>query len=119
MKAILSALITTLAFADPDVAWESLGQFKITNPAFLTVTKFQNSNPFLLTSSFAAIGAGHIWVVPDVTEAITNGDVSSLKPVKLETVKKFNWPNDVAVVPHDVFGFNAIVVPDGFLVPGH
>ena len=23
------------------------------------------------------------------------------------------------VVPHDVFGFNAIVVPDGFLVPGH
>lgn len=29
------------------------------------------------------------------------------------------WPNDVAVIPHDVFDFNAIVIPDGFLVPGH
>jgi hypothetical protein len=31
----------------------------------------------------------------------------------------FQWPNNVKVVPHDVFGFRAIVVPDGFLATGH
>ena len=27
------------------------------------------------------------------------------------------WPNNIAVVPEDVFGERVIMVPDGFLVP--
>jgi len=30
----------------------------------------------------------------------------------------FKWPNDMNIIPHDVFGVNAIDVPDGFLPPG-
>jgi hypothetical protein len=43
-----------------------------------------------------------------------------MKPVQLK-VGKFQWPNSVQVVPQEVFGpyVRAIVVPDGFLVPGH
>lgn len=55
--------------------------------------------------------------MPNITEAVKAGDVSKLKSVELNT-PNFQWPNDVKVVPHDVFGQNAIVVPDGFLVPG-
>lgn len=42
-----------------------------------------------------------------------------MDPVKLDTGHvKFQWPNDIAVIPQDVFGERAIIVPDGFLVPG-
>ena len=56
-------------------------------------------------------------MVPNVAEAIKSNTVPKLAPVKLDT-PSFAWPNNVQVVPHDVFGERAIVVPDGFLVPG-
>ena len=63
---------------------------------------------------------GNVSIVPGVKEAVKAGDVSSLNPVELDTGKvKFTWPNDVRVVPHDVFNKRAIVVPDGFIPPGH
>ncbi len=31
----------------------------------------------------------------------------------------FKWPNKVSPVPEQVFGGRAVLVPDGFLVPGH
>lgn len=30
----------------------------------------------------------------------------------------FKWPNEIKVVPKDVFGSKSIEVPDGFLPPG-
>lgn len=62
------------------------------------------------------MSSGHIYVVPDVKDAVHAGDASSLKSVKLNT-PSFEWPNNIEVIPHDVFGERAIVVPDGFLVP--
>jgi hypothetical protein len=56
--------------------------------------------------------------VPDITEAVVAGDVSDLKQHKLKT-PGFEWPNDVQVIPYDVFNNRSIIVPDGFLVPGH
>ena len=63
------------------------------------------------------MGKGHIYMVPNIRDAVNAGDVSSLDPVELDT-PSFEWPNDIMVVPQDVFGERAIVVPDGFLVPG-
>ena len=114
----VSALLATVAMAAPDVAWTSIGHFKLDHPAFPTVTSYADSESFLLCSSFQAIGSGHVYVVPDVADAVKAGDVSTLVQHKLDT-PGFAWPNDVQIVPEDVFGFRAIVVPDGFLVPGH
>lgn len=118
MKSFAATLLAGAAMAAPDVAWTSLGHFKMDHPAFPTISNFQGSEKFLLCSSFQAFGNGHVYVVPDVSEAVKSGDVSSLQQHKLST-SAFQWPNDVQVVPEDVFGFRAIVVPDGFLVPGH
>lgn len=113
-------MLAAVAFADPDVAWESIGRFKMNKPAFPNISKYSDSDPFLLMSSFKAFGSGSIFVTENITEAVKAGDVSNLDSVKLDTHGfEFQWPNDVKTIPEDVFGFRAIVVPDGFLVPGH
>jgi hypothetical protein len=60
---------------------------------------------------------GAVYVVPDIKDAVIAGDASTLSAHKLDT-PKFEWPNDVKVIPNDVFYKRGIVVPDGFLVPG-
>jgi len=54
-------------------------------------------------------------MVPNITDAVKAGDISTLKPVQIDT-PKLKWPNNIQVVPMDVFGERTIVVPDGFLV---
>ena len=56
-------------------------------------------------------------MVEGVTEAVKAGNIGTLKTHKLDA-PKFSWPNNVEAVPSDVFGERAIMVPDGFLVPG-
>jgi hypothetical protein len=117
MNTFTAALLAAVTIATPDVAFESMGTFKLKNAAFPTVTKFEDSEKFLLCSSFGALSSGAIYVVPDISEAVTNDTVSKLKSEKLKT-PSFEWPNDVQVIPQEVFGYRAIMVPDGFLVPG-
>jgi len=109
--------LAAVAAAQADLDFTSEGQFKVKNPAFINVGKFDGSEDFLLVSSFGAMSSGHIYMVPGVKDAVVAGDVSSLEPVQLDT-PKFKWPNNIEVVPQDVFGERTIVVPDGFLVPG-
>ena len=71
----------------------------------------------MIVSTFGVMGSGHIYMVENVKDAVIAGDAGQLKPVKLDTAK-FQWPNNIQVVPNDVFEERAIVVPDGFLVPG-
>ena len=118
MKAFTASLLTALAAATPDVAWESLGHFKLHHAAFPHVTKFEDSDPFLLCSAFSAIGNGDIYIVDDIAAAVQSGSVKNLASHNLY-IKHLQWPNDVKVVPYDVFDQRAIVIPDGFLVPGH
>jgi len=114
------AFLLACALASSDVAWTSMGQFKISHPAFLSVTKFNDSDEFLLVSSFVPFWWGGVYVVPNIKEAIKSDSVESMQPFKLNQ-GSFLWPNQVEVIPGDVFGngTRAIVVPDGFLVPGH
>jgi len=105
------------AMATDDMDWTSIGQFKLKNAAFPTVSNYgDGSDDFLLVSSFGAVSSGQIYVVPNINEAVANNDVTALEPVELDT-GGFVWPNMVKVVPMEVFGTRAIAVPDGFLVP--
>merc|ERR1719183_1945266 len=116
-------MIAGLAAAVPDVDWESMGKFSIKNPAFVDITSFSDSDPFFLVSSFSGApwGGGKVMVVPEITEHITGNDVKKMKEHNLNVGVDMQWPNDVKVIPDGVFdkGTRAIIIPDGFLVPGH
>lgn len=76
----------------------------------------------MLVTAFAGApwATGNVSIIPGIKEAVIAGDVSGLKGTELDTDKiSFKWPNDAKVVPQDVFGSRAIVVPDGFIPPGH
>jgi hypothetical protein len=122
MKTIFaSALLAAVSVATADVNFTSMGTFNLKNAAFPSVASFGDApeDKFLLVSSFGALSSGAVYVVPSIKAAIVNKTVSQLKPVSLPLHRtNFQWPNDVKVVPFDVFGQRAIVVPDGFLVPG-
>jgi len=116
-----SALLAAASVATPDVNFTSVGTFTLKNAAFPSVASFADApeDKFLLVSSFGAMSSGAVYVVPKIKDAIVNKTVSKLSPVDLPLHKtNFAWPNSVEVVPFDVFGLRAIVVPDGFLVPG-
>lgn len=122
MKTIFSlAVLGAIASAEMDVNTTSIGRLNIEKPAFMHVTSYARSEEFLLTSSFKAFGSGAIKVVPEVRDAIVHNDLSTLKVYDIHTDVSFKWPNDCRVVDEGVFapGTRSIVVPDGFLVPGH
>lgn len=115
---LATASVSVSATKSDDVNYVSLGKFSVKNAAFIEVEQFEDSEPFLLVSSFGAFIGGQIYVVPNVAAAVSNADPSTLRPVNL-SVPDLLWPNSVATIPQDIFGGQrAIVVPDGFLPPG-
>ena len=117
MRFTAFATAIVCAIATPDVAFHSMGKFDLMHAAFPAVASFEGSETFLLVSSFGMFTPGSVYVVPNLKEAITGNTVSELKSIRIDT-PNFIWPNVVEVIPHDVFNQRAIVVPDGFLVPG-
>ena len=121
VKSLLCSVFAALATAQEDLDITSIDKFKLKHAAFVNLGKFDDSDEdFLLVSTFSGspTAKGHVYMVPGVKEAVVAGDVSDLDPIKLDT-PSFEWPNDINVVPFDVFDERAILVPDGFLVPGH
>ena len=116
-KSFAIAALAAKASADYDVEFTSNNLFKVKNAAFVNMGKFEGSDEdFLLVSSFGVMSSGEVYIVRGVKDAVMNGDVSDLEPTLLDT-SSFKWPNNVEVVPYDVFNERAIHVPDGFLVP--
>ena len=72
----------------------------------------------LLISEFGAFSSGKVAIIPKIGEAVASKNFGNLQSQVLSD--QFKWPNNIGVVPQDVFGagINAIVVPDGFLPPG-
>lgn len=97
VKTLLSSAIAALASAQIDLEFTSNNQFKVKNAAFVSATKFEDSEDFLLVSSFGAMSSGYIYIVPGVKDAVVAGDVSNLEAVKLDTAK-FEWPNNIQVI---------------------
>jgi hypothetical protein len=52
MRAFAAALVAAISSATPDVAWESMGHFKLSDAAFPTISQFKGSEKFLLCSAF-------------------------------------------------------------------
>ena len=117
-KALASAALTALASAQVDLEFTEQGEFKIHNAAFININSFEDSEDFMLVSTFGPVTYGDVYIVPGLKEAVVAGDISTLQSYKLD-VPHFTWPNNIAVVPQDVFGERAIHVPDGFVVPMH
>lgn len=97
---------------------EYLGQFTVPGgAAFLKVNSFGNfSRPDLFVTTFFVnpFSRGRVSILKNIGEQIRN-----LPNVKVETVAtSLWWPNDLNVVPYQIFGGNYIWVADGFLVPG-
>ena len=125
MKQFTLACIAAVssAFTVGDIEFTSIGTFKQKEAAFIQMTSFEGSEEFLMFTAFSGTpwAKGSVSIVPGVKEAVVGNDVSGLEGTKLDTGDiSFKWPNDAKVIPADVFdGQRAIVVPDGFLVPGH
>ena len=116
-KALLSAALAGVSVAQKDLVFTSQGHMKMKKPSFTNVGSFEGTDDFFVIASFGPLTSGSISMVPGIKDAVIAGDASVLSSVKLDT-GSFEWPNNVEVVPSDVFGERAIVVPDGFLVPG-
>ena len=116
-KIYATAALAAFASAVEDLELTSYGKFKVKNAAFLNTGKWDDSEDFLLASSFGAMSSGHVYMIPGIKDAVNANDVTSLDAVKLKT-PSFEWPNNVSQVPYEVFNERAIMVPDGFLVPG-
>jgi hypothetical protein len=72
----------------------------------------------MLISSFGAFSSGKVSVIPNIGDIVKSGQYVGVRANII--ADQFKWPNDISVVPSDVFGssINAISVPDGFLPPG-
>ena len=118
----LSTLVCLLLFSSSTlstkVGYKLRGTYKTTNPAFLD---FENGRgkDLLIHSSFGPLSSGKVWVTPSISQYVKENRIEDIKPV--EIASGFQWPNDVKLVPDEVFGTSAnyFVVPDGFLVPFH
>ena len=89
MKSLILSSLAAIAAAQEDLTFTSQDHFKLKHPAFINLGKFNDSEDFLLVSSFKAMGNGDIYIVPNVKEAVKAGDVSQLDPVKLKTHQSF------------------------------
>jgi len=84
--------------------------------SFVNIDKYEDSEDFMVVSTFGPLVTGHVYVVPGLKDAVVAGDISTLQSYKLDT-PGFEWPNNCEAIPMDVFGERAILVPDGFLLP--
>ena len=117
VNSLLAATFAGLAAAQVDLDFGFESKFKAKHAAFINMGKYEDSEDFMLVSSFGAFSSGHVYMVEGVKDAVVAGSAHDLETVKLDT-PDFKWPNNVETIPFDVFGERAILVPDGFLVPG-
>lgn len=105
-----------------DVVFEPIGRIRYRTPSYLEVAKW-GTEDFLLISEFngSPWRSGSVAIAPGLKDAVVAGDVDDVKAVRLDPSPwKFESPNNAKVVPDDVFaGVNAVLVPDGFVIPGH
>ena len=93
-----AAAVLAVVAASSDVNTASIGKFSLKNAAFPNIEQFEGSEEFLLVSSFGALSAGAVYVVPDIKSGVANNNVKNLESVKLNT-PDFEWPNVVRTIP--------------------
>ena len=105
-----------------DVVWEPIGKIHYRTASYLEIAKW-GTEDFMLISEFngAPWRSGSVAIATGLKDAVIAGDVNDVEAVKLDpSPYKFESPNNAKVVPDDVFaGENVVLVPDGFVIPGH
>jgi hypothetical protein len=113
-------LAAALALAVPEASASgpearSLGTIQVGKPAFLALVPFQPGEaPTLVISSFRMFGRDTVRTVPAVGEFLE--DLGAVRPTLL--TDRITWPNETDWTPGSIFGFDALTVSSGFLVPG-
>jgi len=108
-----------------DVDFTSLGRIrkKLDDVSYIQLGNFNGEDYLMATENAAAPWSdGSISIVKKIKEAVVDNDVSQLKAKKLDTSPyKIQWANNAKPVPDEVFndGVPRLLVPDGFLIPGH
>ena len=118
------ACLVALASANlaGDTEFDSLGKIDFNLASYIQLGKFGDED-LLLAAEFSGnpFADGSVALVKGIKDGVINGNVGDLKAVTLDTSPyKLQNPNRADFVPEDVFpGEYAIMVPDGFVVPGH
>ena len=95
------------------IGYRPLGNISISRPSFVRVLpcgSATKSNSLWVTQ-FAALKAGQVTVIDNVTQYYPNFSSAKYTVVASD----FKWPNFISVAPAEIGDY--IVVPDGFLVP--
>ena len=102
-----------------DVNFKQLGRVNFADLAYLSVDKFGQED-FMLLSQMDVGNGACLGIVPGLKTAIQSSDSSSLQAYSLDSSPyTFRSVNKAQKVPSNVFpGEYAILVPDGFLIPG-
>ena len=77
MRTFFASALAAAAMASDPTSFTDAGQFKIKHPAFLTVSQWEESDPFLLVSSFSGVPGSHgsVQIVSDLQPAVQDGTV--------------------------------------------
>ena len=92
------------------------GKFYSYGPAFMSITKFHDSEKFLMFSSFGAFSYSRIYIVPSIKKKIQQ-DITNIKPI--EITNDFTWINFPEVIPYEIFQNRSLLIKDGFIPPFH
>lgn len=98
------------------LSYKPLGNFSITNSAFVNAKRFNSSYPydlFITTFTGNPFEDGGIYYVPNIAQQLTS--FGSINPTMIDSNI---WPNEAAPVPYEVFNKPVLAVGSGFLVPG-
>eukprot|EP01100_Stratorugosa_tubuloviscum_P002123 TRINITY_DN1484_c1_g4_i2.p1 TRINITY_DN1484_c1_g4~~TRINITY_DN1484_c1_g4_i2.p1 ORF type:complete len:218 (-),score=106.43 TRINITY_DN1484_c1_g4_i2:717-1370(-) len=109
---ILLSLITLIVCQS--ILPRSLGSFDAHKAAFCGVAVWETTGVDLLFTSFQAFRNGAVYHVPSIADVYQLPQ--TIKPLTVSS--KLTWPNEVSQIPKQVLGFEALAVPEGFLVPG-
>ena len=122
LEACIACDVTSEKCTVGDVDFESIGRIHYRTASYLDLGSWGGED-FLLIAEFngAPWRSGSVAMATGIKQGVIDGDMSSVETTTLDPKPyKFENPNNAKVVPDDVFsGVNAIMIPDGFVIPGH
>lgn len=115
----LMLMACVVGYSGATTPLQKVGSFAYTHPSFLSVfpTGLEGSgSPALTLTSFQAFGSGSVSAIRSIGAWFN----SSSGAPDIETLGSLSWPNQMTLAPASALDASpALVLGDGFLVPGH
>lgn len=118
---VLMTILSCTTIASATISFKVLPTITVSNPSFLSVwPRTENGTDTLFITQFTGnpFQSGSISFVDNITAALANGDQTYQVTQLCDNLK---WPNEISQVPVNAISTlkqPAILIPDGFLVPG-